>query len=116
VAKGDAYLTLNLKTPQARAKAQAAVLRATVEWLEEDVIPTAKRNSPVLTGHNASTIDGKVEETPQGPMAVVYTQSGYGGYLEVGTSRMRARPYIWPALQENVDKIRKRIKRLIRNG
>lgn len=26
----------------------------------------------------------------------IYTQSGYGGYLEIGTSRMAARPYIVP--------------------
>ena len=29
----------------------------------------------------------------------VYTQSGYGGYLELGTSRMPARPYIKPGFE-----------------
>lgn len=31
----------------------------------------------------------------------VYSTSGYGGYLETGTSRTRPRPYIKPALDMN---------------
>ncbi len=29
----------------------------------------------------------------------IYTQSGYGGYLELGTAKMSAKPYIYPAFQ-----------------
>jgi hypothetical protein len=35
----------------------------------------------------------------------IYTQSGYGGYLEIGTSRMPARPYIVPGFTSAVDNL-----------
>jgi hypothetical protein len=33
----------------------------------------------------------------------VYTQSGYGGWLELGTKRMAARPYIYTGFMRAVD-------------
>ena len=53
----------------------------------------AKTQSPVDTGHNRDSIDF----TAKGLHAEVFTESGYGGFLEVGTSRMAARPYFRPA-------------------
>ena len=38
--------------------------------------------------------DSKIE-------GAVYSTSKYGGFLEVGTSKMPARPYIKPAMDKN---------------
>jgi HK97 gp10 family phage protein len=56
----------------------------------------AKNLSPRATGNNANSIatDLKKGENVTGR---VYTQSGYGGWLEIGTARMPARPYFVPA-------------------
>ena len=35
----------------------------------------------------------------------VFTISGYGGYLEIGTSKMRAQPYIQPAFEMAVQEL-----------
>lgn len=43
--------------------------------------------------------------------AVLYGTSEYGGYLEVGTYLMPARPYIRPAVDEHNPKIKDNIKR-----
>ena len=51
---------------------------------------------PGGTGTNRRSIDSAVTETENGPQAELFTQSGYGGYPEVGTSKMRAQPYLWP--------------------
>ena len=40
----------------------------------------------------------------------VFTESGYGGYLEIGTKRMRAFPYFRPAF----DKAAKRMPAIVR--
>jgi len=40
----------------------------------------------------------------------VYSTSGYGGYLETGTSKMPARPYMKPALDANFPKMPDKIK------
>lgn len=43
--------------------------------------------------------------------AVLYGTSEYGGYLEVGTYLMPARPYIRPAVDEHNPKLKDNIKR-----
>lgn len=61
---------------------------------------------PILgTGHNRQSLECDVVMTPSGPKAMLFGQSGYSGYLEVGTSKMRAQPYIWPAWLKFKDKI-----------
>lgn len=36
----------------------------------------------------------------RGPSFRIYTQSGYGGHLELGTRHMPAQPYIYPAFEQ----------------
>jgi len=73
--------------------------------------------SPWLTGNNRRSIVGEV--SGMGGVAsggagrsermvdeskiegAVYSTSGYGGFLETGTSKMPARPYIKPSLDKN---------------
>lgn len=98
--KSNFSLRINLVPLKlAIAKAQE---KALLEGLQE-VVADAKKGSPKLTGHNADTITQKV--TPGGRKAAVFTESGYGGYLEVGTRRMAARPYIRPAFEKHKGKI-----------
>lgn len=98
-----------------------STFEAVQQVFELDIVPEAKRLSPVSptwpsipasrgekridTGHNRRTIDSSVEDTPEGPQAQLFTQSGYGGYLETGTSRMPARPYLYPAFQKFIGKL-----------
>jgi HK97 gp10 family phage protein len=118
------------RIPLAKAQAKAAITEATQETFELDIKPDAVERSPVTaegfehnvelgrkrpggTGTNRRSIDTETVETEQGPKATLFTQSGYGGYLEVGTSKMRAQPYLYPAFIENVDKIPERVKEKI---
>lgn len=57
----------------------------------------AKMRSPVLTGNNRRSI---AFDQPGSMQLRVYTESGYGGFLELGTTRMAARPYFAPAYEE----------------
>ena len=120
----EPVVVFHSRIPQAIAQARSAVLEATKQVFELDIKPAAVAASPVTpegaawnealgkkppyilgTGFNRRSIDVTVTDSPQGPRAEIFTQSGYGGYLETGTSRMRAQPYIYPAFIENVDKI-----------
>lgn len=103
-----------------------AALTATKEVFELDIVPEAKRLSPVSdawpsipeargekrrdTGHNRRSIDAVVEDGPNGPEAELFTQSGYGAYLEIGTSKTPARPYLWPAFEKFVGTLAARVK------
>ncbi len=79
-----------------------------------DIANDAIKGSPVLTGNNRRSI--KFEVGPGGEVAkgelegAVYSTSGYGGFLETGTVKMAAQPYIKPALDKNVKKLPKNIK------
>src|ERR1043166_1623191 len=110
-----AQATLNLRTGPALLETKAAILAAVQDLFELDITPTAKELSPVTpeglarnlellarhklsrrpggTGTNRRSIDNQVTETAEGVTAELFSQSGYGGYLEVGTSKMRAQPY-----------------------
>ena len=69
---------------------------AVEEGLKDTVVEAAAevvRGSPVLTGHNRRSIGYWVRKL----RAKIFSTSGYGGYLETGTSKMAAQPYFKPA-------------------
>ena len=113
---------LNLRTGEAKVEVKQAVFDAVQEVFEIDMKTAAVQGSPVRApkgphnpqgipgGTNRRSIDTDVEMSEQGVEASIYTQSGYGGYLEVGTRKMAARPYIRPAFDENVAKIPEKVK------
>ena len=79
---------------------ERALTRAPTEALNrlaEHVTAGAKRRSPYKTGTNRRSIRWAA---PRGGERTIFTQSGYGAYLELGTKKMAARPYIRPALED----------------
>jgi hypothetical protein len=56
----------------------------------------AKKRSPRDTGNNANSIAVKVSRGRK-QEGRVFSQSGYGGWLEIGTTHMPAWPYIAPS-------------------
>lgn len=105
------------------------ILAATKETFQLDIVPEAAATSPVTpegyqrnleqgkkgvhatgTGQNRASIDFTVESSPEGVKAELFTQSGHGGYLEVGTSKMRAQPYLFPAAMKFLSGIAQKVK------
>ena len=68
-----------------------------------DAVELAPGRPGTSTGNNARSIDSEVTEEGGRIVAEVFTQSGYGGYLEIGTVKMPARPYLKPAFDKNRD-------------
>lgn len=104
------------KTAVARETVKKAVFAATEEVFNIDILAQAKQDSPVLSGNNRRSIDAEVVNTARGPEAVLFTQSGYGGYLEVGTARMKAQPYLYPAFEKFWNKIPTRVREILKRG
>ena len=117
--KLTASIKLNLKTDEAIAKVQEAArlaMRDTVVEIHSDSV----KGSPALTGHNRRSLAGEVSgmgTVAQGEDATservvddskiegaVYSTSGYGGFLETGTVKMAARPYMKPAMDKSFTK------------
>jgi HK97 gp10 family phage protein len=131
-----ATVGLNLRTGDALLSVKTAVLSATQDLFDEEIVPAARDLSPVTsegyqrnlelkaehklghrramgTGANRESIDSVVNETSEGVEAQMFTTSGYGGYLELGTSKMRAQPYLNPAFEAHIGKLPERVKEKI---
>jgi HK97 gp10 family phage protein len=58
--------------------------------------PPPKFGTDTATGHNRDSINFEMTGETK---ARVFTESGYGGWLEIGTTKMAARPYFRPAFE-----------------
>ncbi len=59
----------------------------------------AKRLCPVDTGRLHSSITNEIGQDGQGLVATIGTNVEYAPYIELGTSRMAAQPFLLPALE-----------------
>ncbi len=110
----DVEVQLRLKLAEIFRRLQGATKDGLEEALLLDVLPEAVQGSPVKTGTNRRSINIETEINSKGEVeGKLFTQSGYGGYLEVGTSKMPARPYLFPAVERHREAIAKAIKRRI---
>jgi len=62
----------------------------------------AKLRCPVDTGNLRSSLDHKID----GKEIIVGTNVEYAIYVEKGTRRMRAQPYLTPAIENNINNIK----------
>lgn len=79
----------------------AALDRAIAAELQRRAIrveAAAKRYCPVDTGRLRSSITHETGTDERGPVARIGTNVDYGVYVEVGTSRAAAQPFLRPAL------------------
>ncbi len=118
----DIRWSVNLK-PGLGKQLKGAMRETVTEFFELDLLPDAKELSPVSatypsipasrgepridTGTNRRSLDVEINDTPQGTEAVMFSQSGYGGYIEKGTTRIPARPYMWRSWVKNKSKLAK---------
>lgn len=100
--------------PAAMAKLNGALRRSLDETLKLDILPEAFDGSPHITGNNARSIKTEVEAAGDRIEGSIFTESGYGGFLEVGTSKMAARPYLWPAVERHASKVFERMRQFLR--
>lgn len=67
----------------------------------------AKDKAPVDTGRLQNSIVFEVKKTKKGYTGKVGTSLEYAPYVEMGTSRMNARPYLMPAMTESRSDIKR---------
>lgn len=74
----------------------------------------AKRLAPVDTGRLRNSITHTVVDSEQA--AYIGTNVEYAAYVELGTSRQPAQPYLKPAVADHVDEYQKIIKDELKSG
>lgn len=75
----------------------------------QTVVNSAKRRVPKKTGTLSRSIHAEVESDG----VLVGTDVSYAKYVEQGTARMKGRPYLQPALNENTTKVQNQVQKAI---
>lgn len=109
---------LNLKTGEALEKCTKAAreaMRDTVIEVQSEAIHSHPYKDRTGTNTRSITAEasgfGGGQVVDQGKIeGAIFSTSGYGGFLETGTSRMGAYPYIKPAADKKVKDFPKRMK------
>jgi len=76
-------------------------VRGQLESWGEDVKTLARQLVPVRTGYLRNTIYAKIREW----IATVGVEASYACWVEFGTRYMRARPFLYPAIQEHLPRL-----------
>ena len=79
---------------------QRQVYRYLHSWAS-DVKAAAMRNAPVRTGYLRSSIYATIKDW----VAEIGAEATYALFVELGTRRMRAEPYLYPAIQEHLSRL-----------
>lgn len=103
-----ATVKLNFNAVEAMTRVNDAVMAGTREIFGE-IVSTAVDNSPELTkatserypGELRDSISLTVRRVKAGVKAKVFTEF-YGAFLELGTAKMAATPFLWPALEQHI--------------
>lgn len=77
---------------------------------------SAKIKAPVDTGRLRSSITHRLIDTDGMPASEVGTDVEYAKHVEFGTSKQAAKPYLYPALSENKNKILKELAKAFKKG
>jgi HK97 gp10 family phage protein len=112
---GDAEWKLNLRVEEAKQETLDAITQGIGQVFEIEIRSDAVENSPYKTGHNRRMIGTDVSRSPGKIIARLFSQSGYGGFLELGTRFMKARPYLWPAFNKHINLLKEIIGSKVRS-
>ncbi len=111
----DILRTVQNLTPQLRTRLSTAIKATTLTCQTE-----AKRACPVGTPestHKKGYVGGRLRASlaarfPDELTGEVFTNVQYGPYVELGTRKMRARPFLRPAFAANAAKLLERVKHI----
>lgn len=81
-------------------------------WLGNRVLELAQQYVPVRTGALRDSL--KVIIGPESKSVIIGTGIGYGKYVELGTTKMQARPFLIPALLQALSEFKQKFPGIIK--
>lgn len=115
MAQGSRYQSNRQNVRRALTDAEHRALEAIGQYVSGE----AKLRSPVgqyddgrVGGRLRDSIDYKVN----GDSVVIGTNVEYAPYVEKGTSKMEAQPFLTPSAEENINNIKELFKRMLNLG
>lgn len=105
--KVEGVAELQRKFANMSGKMQRAVVRDSLRSAARVVEKSARQKVPVDTGRLKKSITQRVTvQSAVGEALIGYRKEAfYGRFVELGTSKMAAQPFLRPALDENTDEI-----------
>ena len=105
--KVEGVAELQRKFANMSGKMQRAVVRDSLRSAARVVEKSARQKVPVDTGRLKKSITQRVTvQSAVGEALIGYRkETFYGRFVELGTSKMAAQPFLRPALDENTDEI-----------
>lgn len=97
----------------ASKKIETEVIRAT-ETRAYQIEADSKRNTPVDTGRLRGSINTDIENG--GLRALIGTNIDYAPFVELGTSRQPAQPFLFPAFEKYSAKYVEDLQKAVRKG
>jgi HK97 gp10 family phage protein len=91
----------------------AAEAREEVQMSALEIESRAKELSPVDTGRLRSSIRTEVGAAPEEISATVFTDVDYAIFVELGTSRAEAQPFLVPAAEEVAPQMIRRLEGIV---
>lgn len=98
-------------TKEVSALAKEALNRA-LEWISLEAEGYAKMECPVDTGNLRNSITHTTDESA----AYIGTNVEYAPYVELGTSKMKKRPFLKPAATKHTDKYKAIVEKCMKNA
>lgn len=89
-------VNVNVKPLQRLGELLEIEVEKALQTLSEETVKDAQQRAPVRTGFLRDNISGQVT----GPNLVVTSAAPYSIFVEAGTRRMAARPFLTPAVEQ----------------
>lgn len=88
-----------------------------VQRSARDIVPVGTPESTGVKGYVGGTLKASIQvnHLPKQQSSVVYTTTEYAPYVEFGTRKMRAQPFMRPAIEVNRDPINENMKNYLRD-
>ena len=106
---------LNNSSNQA-IRAAIEEFKKTALSVEKSAKQNIKRNRTVDTGRLLGSVKTNIEQDYAGVEAEVGTNVEYANYIEYGTYKMGAKPFLNPAFDEETANLEDRIRQVIRDA
>lgn len=78
----------------------------------DEIVEIAKNNAPVVSGE----LKNSIETVSDNGKSYVVVGADHGGFVEFGTSKMAAQPYLAPAVREVRRRMAKHYKKVVTDG
>ena len=112
----DAVISDLTGSTEQALRAAADELSNTAYSVEKTAKENIKRNKTVDTGRLLGSISTDIKQDGSGITAEVGTNVEYANYIEYGTYKMSAKPFLNPAFEEETEGLENRIRQAIRDA